>query len=84
MIKARVYVLLKPHVVDSQSNAINVAAQSLGFKSVMDIRANKYFELVFKETDKAEVERQIKEICQKLLINQSTEKYAYELVKFHD
>jgi phosphoribosylformylglycinamidine synthase subunit PurS len=43
--KAKVYVTLKPSVLDPQGKAIKHSVQLLGFESVSDIRQGKYFEI---------------------------------------
>lgn len=60
--KAKVYVTLKPSVLDPQGKAIKHSVQLLGFDSVSDIRQGKYFEIamsnaVGEETARAEATR---------------------------
>ena len=43
--KAKVYVTLKPSVLDPQGKAIHHSAEQLGFQHITDIRQGKYFEL---------------------------------------
>jgi phosphoribosylformylglycinamidine synthase len=43
--RAKVYVTLKPSVLDPQGKAIKHSVQLLGFDSVSDIRQGKYFEI---------------------------------------
>jgi len=43
--KAKVYVTLKPSVLDPHGKAIKHSVQLLGFESVSDIRQGKYFEV---------------------------------------
>ena len=43
--KAKVYVTLKPSVLDPQGKAIKHSVQLLGFEGVSDIRQGKYFEV---------------------------------------
>jgi phosphoribosylformylglycinamidine synthase len=44
--KAKVYVTLKPGVLDPQGKAIQHAVELLGFDSIADVRQGKYFEIV--------------------------------------
>jgi phosphoribosylformylglycinamidine synthase subunit PurS len=44
--KAKVYVTLKPSVLDPQGKAIKHSVELLGFNGVSDIRQGKYFEIV--------------------------------------
>ncbi len=43
--KAKVYVTLKPGVLDPQGKAIKHSCELLGFSGVNDIRQGKYFEI---------------------------------------
>ena len=43
--KAKVYVTLKPSVLDPQGKAIKHSVELLGFHGVKDIRQGKYFEI---------------------------------------
>jgi phosphoribosylformylglycinamidine synthase len=79
MIKAKVYVSLKPSILDREGKVINNALHTLGYATVDDVRANKYFELKFNEIDKESVKRQLTEICDKLLANPNTESYRFEI-----
>ena len=43
--KAKVYVTLKPSVLDPQGKAIKHSVELLGYEGVSDIRQGKYFEI---------------------------------------
>ena len=43
--KARVYVTLKPGVLDPQGKAIQHSVELLGFAGIADVRQGKYFEI---------------------------------------
>jgi len=43
--KAKVYVTLKPSVLDPQGKAIKHSVELLGYNAVSDIRQGKYFEI---------------------------------------
>ena len=45
MMKARVFVTLKPSVFDPQGQTIAEALHSMGYAGVGDVRQGKYFEL---------------------------------------
>lgn len=45
--KAKVYVTLKPSVLDPQGKAIHHSVELLGFDGIGDIRQGKYFEIAF-------------------------------------
>ena len=79
MFLARVYVTLKPTVNDPQGLTIRGGLHSLGFDSVEDVRAGKYIEITLDGDDKASAEKQVTEMCQKLLANPVIEDFRFEL-----
>ena len=73
--KLRIFVTLKPGVLDPQGRAIAHALQSLGFEGVGDVRAGKLIEMeVADGTDDATVDR----MCRRLLANTVIENYRVE------
>jgi phosphoribosylformylglycinamidine synthase PurS subunit len=44
-VKAKVYVTLKPGVLDPQGKAIQHSVELLGFGGISDVRQGKYFEI---------------------------------------
>ena len=79
MFLARVYVTLKPTVNDPQGLTIRGGLHSLGFDSVDTVRAGKYLEITLDGDDKASAEKQVTEMCQKLLANPVIEDFRFEL-----
>ena len=77
--KARVYVMLKPGVLDPQGEAVRHALGALGFDGVAGVRQGKVIELVLTTTDKTAAESEVKEMCEKLLANTVIESYQIEL-----
>ena len=73
--KARVFVTLKPGVLDPQGKAIHHALEGLGFGGVNDVRAGKLIELDLTE-DTADAD--IEEMCRKLLANTVIENFRIE------
>ena len=47
--KAKVYVTLKPSVLDPQGKAIKHSVELLGYNGVSDIRQGKYFEIAIED-----------------------------------
>jgi phosphoribosylformylglycinamidine synthase len=73
--KIRVYVSLKPGVLDPQGRAVHHALEGLGFDGVEDVRVGRLIEL-----DVADVtsEAKLHEMCRKLLANMVIENYRIE------
>jgi phosphoribosylformylglycinamidine synthase len=73
--KARVFVTLKPGVLDPQGRAIHHALEGLGFAGINDVRAGKLIELdLADDTD----DQAIEGMCQKLLANTVIENFRIE------
>jgi phosphoribosylformylglycinamidine synthase len=73
--KARVFVTLKPGVLDPQGKAIHHALEGLGFAGVQDVRAGKLIELELADgTSDADIEA----MCRKLLANTVIENFRIE------
>ncbi|MBB6678810.1 phosphoribosylformylglycinamidine synthase subunit PurS [Cohnella lubricantis] len=79
MMKATVYVTIKENVLDPQGNAVQNSLQTLGFGEVAKVRIGKYMELQLDTNDRAEAEKQVKAMCEKLLANTVVEDYRFEL-----
>lgn len=79
MIKAKIYVTLKPSVLDPQGKVITNSLHTLGYTSITETRASKFFEMTFEETDLDIVKQKVNEICNKLLANPNTEVFKFEL-----
>jgi len=81
MCLAKVYITLKPTVNDPQGLTIRGALHELGFQNVTSVRAGKYMEIRVDEEDKARAEKQLQEMCRKLLANPVIENFRFELEK---
>ena len=77
--KAKVYVTLKKSVLDPQGKTVQHALSTMGFPEVKDVRMGKYIELDLGSIDKAQAEKKIKTMCEKLLANTVIEEYRFEL-----
>lgn len=79
MPQVKVYVTLKPTLLDAQGRVVQKALNSLGYSNVDQVRIGKYLELDLSED--GDVSEQIKEMCDKLLANPIIENYRYEVIK---
>jgi phosphoribosylformylglycinamidine synthase len=75
--KARVFVTLKPGVLDPQGRAIHNALEGLGFDGIQDVRAGKLIEL---ELADATSDGDIEAMCRKLLANTVIENFTIERI----
>lgn len=79
MWQAKIYVTLKRGVLDPQGKAVQQALKSLGYGEVQGVRVGKYIELEFAADSLEAAERQLDEMCRKLLANTTIEDYRFEL-----
>ena len=78
--KAKVYVTLKPSVLDPQGKAIHHSVESLGFKSIGDIRQGKYFEIALDDSiSEADARILIERIAKDVLANPVIEDFRVEI-----
>ena len=77
MVTVRVYVTLKPSLLDSAGRTVAGSLVKLGFDEVGDARIGKLIEVQVKDYDEARV----KSMCDKLLANPVIENYRFEVVK---
>lgn len=76
MATVRVYVTLKPSLLDSAGRTVAAALQKLGYEEVEGARIGKLIELKVGELSEA----RIKDMCDALLANPVIEDYRFEVV----
>ncbi|MGH9941475.1 MAG: phosphoribosylformylglycinamidine synthase subunit PurS [Pyrinomonadaceae bacterium] len=78
--KAKVYVTLKPGILDPQGKAIQHSVELLGYAGIADVRQGKYFEIALDDSldqvaGRAAAERMAREV----LSNPVIEDYRVEI-----
>ncbi|MBS3976308.1 MAG: phosphoribosylformylglycinamidine synthase subunit PurS [Syntrophomonadaceae bacterium] len=81
MYLAKVFITLKPGVLDPQGSAVEKALQALDFSGVQEVRIGKYLEVRLAAKDKGQAEADTEEMCRRLLANPVIENYRFELVE---
>ena len=76
---ARVYVGLKPGVLDPQGRTIARSLNDLGYDEVKDAKQGKVIELVLDDTDREIAQARVTEMCERLLANTVIESYRIEI-----
>jgi phosphoribosylformylglycinamidine synthase len=77
---AKVYVTLKPGVLDPQGKAIHGAIELLGFTGISDVRQGKYFELTLDGITSIDEARAVVErLADEVLANPVIEDYRVEI-----
>lgn len=78
--KAKVYVTLKPSVLDPQGKAIQHSVELLGFDGIRDIRQGKYFEIALDESlDRERARATAERMAREVLANPVIEDYRVEI-----
>jgi phosphoribosylformylglycinamidine synthase subunit PurS len=78
--KAKVYVTLKPSVLDPQGKAIHHSVELIGFKKINDIRQGKYFEIALDDAvSESEARDAAEKIARDVLANPVIEDYRVEI-----
>jgi len=80
MISARVTVVFKQGVLDPQGKTIFNALRDLGYDDLRSVSTGKVFNLELDQDDRTSAEKEIDEICQKLLANPVIEQYKIEVL----
>ena len=78
-VKARVYVTLKPSILDPQGKTIAQALQTMGYQAVQDVRQGKYFELDLDAGSADEARQIVAEVADRVLANPVIEGYRVEV-----
>jgi phosphoribosylformylglycinamidine synthase len=79
LVKAKIYVTLKEGILDPQGKAIQQSLEALGYHGLRDIRVGKYLEIKMSDRSIESAQRDLKEMCEKLLANTVIEEYRYEI-----
>jgi len=78
--KAKVYVSLKPGVLDPQGKAIQHSVELLGFSGIEDVRQGKYFEISLpSSTDQDQAREEVARMARDVLSNPIIEDYRVEI-----
>ncbi len=76
---AKIYITLKKDVLDPQGSVIANSLKSLGFNNIEDVRQGKYIEIKLDSENEELANKQINEMCEKLLANLVIEDYKVEI-----
>ncbi len=79
--QARIYITLRPSVLDPAGTAVQSGIEQLGYQGVEQVRIGKYIELIITAANQQQAEEQLAQICDRLLANTVIENYRFELMK---
>ena len=76
--KFAVTVTLKKDVLDPQGKVVGQTIKNMGIKNLNQVRQGKFFEVDLNEQDTSKAESLVKQMCEKLLVNQIIEDFKIE------
>ena len=79
--RAKIYITLKPGLLDAQGKTIKGALESLGFKGVKEVRVGKYLEIELNHARASTAKKDVERMCKKLLANPVIETYRIEVAQ---
>ena len=78
--KVRVFVSLKPTVLDPQGQTIRAALNAHGHPGVSEVRVGKFFDMEIDSEDRSAVQAEAERIAQDVLANPVIENFRVELL----
>ena len=77
--KAKVYVTLKPSILDPQGKTIAQALLTMGYDTIADVRQGKFFELDVEAASPDEARATVAEVAERVLANPVIESFRVEV-----
>jgi len=77
---AKINIMPQDAILDPQGKTIENNTVKLGIENISDIRIGKRISLTIESPDLENAKKTVEEICNKLLVNQITEQYNYEIL----
>ncbi|MEH2364690.1 phosphoribosylformylglycinamidine synthase subunit PurS [Nostoc sp.] len=78
---AKIFVTLRPSVLDPAGVAVQSGLQQLGYDNVDQVRIGKYIELTITSTDEKKARQDLDSICNQMLSNPVIENYRFDLIE---
>ena len=78
---ARIYISLKPDILDPKGKTVHHALETLGFNDVAGCRIGKYMELEFPDLPNDVIASRVENMCERLLVNSVMETWRMEVVE---
>ncbi|MEO1211244.1 MAG: phosphoribosylformylglycinamidine synthase subunit PurS [Cyanobacteria bacterium J06638_20] len=81
--QAKIYVTLRPSVLDPAGTAVRSGLEHMGYDNVDQVRIGKYVELSLSAESEAAAAEQLDKMCDQLLANPVIENYRFEISATH-
>jgi len=78
---AKVFVTLRPSVLDPAGVAVKSGLRQLGYDNVEQVRIGKYMEITIISRDEGKARQDLNQICNQMLANPVTENYRFDLIE---
>ncbi|AFY99257.1 phosphoribosylformylglycinamidine synthase subunit PurS [Calothrix sp. PCC 6303] len=79
--RAKIFVTLRPSVLDPAGTAVQSGLKQLGYNNVEQVRIGKYIELSIVSSDESTARKNLDAICEQILSNPVIENYRYDLIE---
>lgn len=77
--QAKIYITLRPSVLDPAGTAVQSGLHHLGYTGVRGVRIGKYIELTLEAESLEQAQQDLDRMCDQLLANPVIENYRFEL-----
>lgn len=79
--QAKIYVTLRPSVLDPAGVAVQSGLKQLGYHNVEQVRIGKYIEVILTSHDESTARQDLDRICDQMLANPVIENYRFDLIE---
>lgn len=79
--QAKIYVTLRPSVLDPAGVAVQSGLKQLGYNQVEQVRIGKYIELTLTAPDESSAKQNLDRMCDQMLANPVIENYRFDLIE---
>lgn len=79
--QAKIFVTLRPSVLDPAGTAVQSGLRQLGYNNVDSCRIGKYIELTITASDENTARQNLDNICDQMLANPVIENYRFDLIE---
>jgi phosphoribosylformylglycinamidine synthase subunit PurS len=79
--QAKIYVTLRPSVLDPAGVAVKSGLRQLGYHNVEQVRIGKYIEMTLTSPDENTARKSLDQMCDQMLANPVIENYRFDLIE---
>ena len=79
--QAKIFVTLRPSVLDPAGVAVKSGLKQLGYDKVEQVRIGKYIEMTLICPDETTARQKVDQMCDQMLANTVTENYRFDLIE---